>query len=56
MGIKNKISQNMGENASESAGSPERREFIRRLAKSSIVLPTAAVIYSSSTTVAAATP
>lgn len=34
--------------------SPQRRDLIRRLAKTAAVVPTAAVLYSASTSVAAA--
>ena len=49
-----KATPTIDEQSSDTVGSPERREFIRRLARTSFVAPTAAVIYSSSTTIAAA--
>lgn len=38
----------------DNVGSPDRRKFIQRLARTTLVAPTAAVIFNSTTTSAAA--
>jgi len=54
MNGENETEPSNDDQTSDTVGSPERREFIRRLARTSFAAPTAAVIYSSSTTIAAA--